>query len=56
MRDLHHELTNAYGQGLAYRVNLGWLGPLEEAGDAPTAILSHRPQSPLAGPQGADLT
>ena len=29
--------------GLAYRVNPGWLGPLQETGDAPTAVLPHGP-------------
>ena len=38
--------------GLAYRANPGWLGPLQEAGDSPTAVLPHRTYSPSAGPGG----
>ena len=38
-----------YGPGLAYRVNLGLLGPLQEAEDAPMAVLPHRPVPPQLG-------
>ena len=27
--------------GLAYRVDPGWLSPLQEAGDTPAAVLPH---------------
>ena len=32
---------------------LGWLGPLQEAGDTPTAVLPHGPV-PQAGPWGME--
>ena len=35
--------------GLAYRANMGQLGPMQEAGDAPTAVQPHGPIPPQLG-------